>query len=80
MSENIETAVRNICESVGNDKARMMDIVREVQETFGCVSDDAMDLIASQVRTPRVEVESVVTFYAFLSKKQKQNCFPLFLF
>ena len=73
MSENIETAVRNICESVGNDKARMMDIVREVQETFGCVSDDAMDLIASQVRTPRVEVESVVTFYAFLSKKQNGN-------
>jgi len=73
MSENIETAVRNICESVGNDRARMMDIVREVQETFGCVSDDAMDLIASQVRTPRVEVESVVTFYAFLSKKQNGN-------
>ncbi|MBN1448793.1 MAG: NAD(P)H-dependent oxidoreductase subunit E [Bacteroidetes bacterium] len=70
MSENFETAIRSMCEGVGNDKARMMDIVREVQETFGCVSDDAMDLIADQVRTPRVEVESVVTFYAFLSKKQ----------
>ena len=51
--------------------AKLMDIVREVQEAFGGVSDDAMDLIAKQVRTHRVEVESVVSFYAFLSKEQQ---------
>ena len=70
MSENLESVIKTTCEGFGNDKTRMMDIVREVQETFGCVSDDAMDLIAKQVRTHRVEVESMVTFYAFLSKKQ----------
>jgi [NiFe] hydrogenase diaphorase moiety large subunit len=73
MSENLESVIKTTCESFGNDKTRMMDIVREVQETFGCVSDDAMDLIAKQVRTHRVEVESMVTFYAFLSKKQNGN-------
>jgi [NiFe] hydrogenase diaphorase moiety large subunit len=73
MSENLESVIRTICEGFGNDRTRMMDIVREVQETFGCVSDDAMDLIATQVQTHRVEVESVVTFYAFLSKKQNGN-------
>ncbi|MDX9758993.1 MAG: NAD(P)H-dependent oxidoreductase subunit E [Bacteroidota bacterium] len=71
MSENLETVVRAACESFGNDRTRMMDIVRELQESQGCVSDDAMDLIAKQVGTHRVEVESVVSFYAFLSKQKK---------
>ncbi|MCB2205782.1 NAD(P)H-dependent oxidoreductase subunit E [bacterium] len=70
MSENLESVIKTICEGLGNDATRMMDIVREVQETFGSVNDDAMDLIAAQVQTPRVEVESVVSFYAFLTKKQ----------
>lgn len=73
MSDNLKSVVKTICEGFGNDKSRMMDIVREVQENFGGVSDDAMDLIANQVQTPRVEVESVVSFYAFLSKEQHGN-------
>ncbi|PLX33328.1 MAG: NADH:ubiquinone oxidoreductase [Ignavibacteria bacterium] len=73
MSENLESVVKTICEGFSNEKSRMMDIVREVQENFGGVSDDAMDLIAKQVQTPRVEVESVVSFYAFLSKEQHGN-------
>ena len=71
MSDTLETAVKGICEACGNDRARMMDIVRAVQEKFGCVSDEALDLIAAQVGCHRVEVESVVSFYAFLSKQRK---------
>jgi [NiFe] hydrogenase diaphorase moiety large subunit len=71
MSDNFESVITTICEGFGNDKTRMMDIVREVQETLGCVSDEAMELIAARVNTHRVEVESVVSFYAFLSKEQK---------
>ncbi|MCZ7554917.1 MAG: NAD(P)H-dependent oxidoreductase subunit E [Bacteroidia bacterium] len=71
MSENFESVITTICEGFGNDKTRMMDIVREVQETLGCVSDEAMELIAARVNTHRVEVESVVSFYAFLSKEKK---------
>ncbi|MBR9975179.1 MAG: NAD(P)H-dependent oxidoreductase subunit E [Bacteroidetes bacterium] len=73
MSENLERIVTAVCESFGNDRTRMMDIVRELQETQRHISDDAMDLIARQVGTYRVEVESVVSFYTFLSKKQKGN-------
>ena len=71
MSNTLETAVHAICEASGNDRARMMDIVRGVQEKFGCVSDAALDLIAAQVGCHRVEVESVVSFYTFLSKQPK---------
>lgn len=71
MSDNLETVVKTICTGFENDKTRMIDIVRELQECLGHVSDDAMDLIAEQVGTHRVEVESVVSFYAFFSKEQK---------
>jgi [NiFe] hydrogenase diaphorase moiety large subunit len=58
-----------ICRKFGNDRTRMMDIVLEVQARFGCVSHEAMEQIARAVNTHRVEVESLVTFYSFLSVK-----------
>jgi len=73
MSDTLEKAVKQICQDHGNDRSRMMDIVRAVQERFGCVSGEAMDLIAGRVSAHRVEVESVVSFYSFLSSKPKGN-------
>src|SRR5512140_2549385 len=58
-----------ICQRFGNDRTRMMDIALEVQARFGCVSHEAMEQIARAVNTHRVEVESLVTFYSFLSVK-----------
>ncbi len=71
MSETLESAVREITRTYGNDRSRMMDIVEAVQAKFGCVCSEAMDLIAQEVSTHRVEVESVVSFYAFLSEQPK---------
>ena len=71
MSENIESAIKEICQSCGNDRTRMMDIVRAVQQKFGHVGSEAMNHIAKCVNCRRVEVEGIVSFYAFLSKKAK---------
>ncbi|MGA2915566.1 MAG: NAD(P)H-dependent oxidoreductase subunit E [Sedimentisphaerales bacterium] len=71
MSENIQSGIKKICQNCGNDRTKMMDIVRAVQEQFGRVSSEAMNLIAKFVNCRRADVESVVTFYAFLSKKPK---------
>ncbi len=71
MAEKLAQTISSICSENGNDNTRMMDIVRDVQAEFGCVSDEAIDLIAKQVSVPRVEVESTVSFYAFLSKECK---------
>ncbi|HUT78391.1 MAG TPA: NAD(P)H-dependent oxidoreductase subunit E [Polyangia bacterium] len=71
MADNFENTVKAICAEHGNDRGRMMDIVREVQARFGCVSPQAMDVIACAAATHRVEVESVVSFYAFLSNRPK---------
>ncbi|MCF7790517.1 MAG: NAD(P)H-dependent oxidoreductase subunit E [Victivallales bacterium] len=71
--KDLKKEIADICKACGNDRSRLMDIVRDVQEKFGCVSDEAINLIASEVSVHRVEVESVVSFYAFLSKDQKGN-------
>ncbi len=71
MSESLDKTIKEICQSCGHDRTRMMDIVRAVQQKLGCVSSEAMDLIAQEVSVHRVEVESVVSFYAFLSSRPK---------
>ncbi|MGD0265440.1 MAG: NAD(P)H-dependent oxidoreductase subunit E [Candidatus Methylomirabilota bacterium] len=65
--------IREICRTHGNDPTRLMDIARAVQGKHGCVSSQALDLIAQAVGIPRVEVESLVSFYTFLSVKPKGN-------
>jgi len=71
MSDTLPADIKAICAEHGNDRTRMMDIVRAVQAKYGCVSSEAMDLIAETTDVHRVEVESVVSFYAFLSKEPK---------
>jgi [NiFe] hydrogenase diaphorase moiety large subunit len=71
MSEEVKKAISEICRRFGNDRTRMMDIVEGVQGHFGAVTDHMIDSIAQATGCARVEVESVVTFYAFLSKDQK---------
>jgi len=69
MSDSIKATVKEICRDCGNDRSRMMDIVRQVQQRLGCVGSEAMDAIAEAVSCHRVEVESVVSFYAFLTER-----------
>ena len=63
--------VQEICRNCGDAPDRMMEILRTVQSKFGYVGEEAIDAIASAVGVPRVEVESTITFYAFLSKDPK---------
>ena len=71
MSESLKATIQGICKDCGNDRGRMMDIVRAVQAAEGCVSEEAIDLIAKTVDCHRVEVAAVVSFYAFLSTRPK---------
>ena len=67
MKQALATVVEEVCGRFGNDEGRMMDIVIGVQRRLGCVSLEAMEIIARAVDSHRVEVESVVTFYDFLT-------------
>jgi len=68
---SIKSVVTKICNRYGNSRIRLMDIVRDVQQELGHVPREAFELIAKGANTHRVEVESVISFYAFLSDQQK---------
>ncbi len=71
MSTLLETAVKKICKKLDHDPTRLLDVAHAVQVKYRCVSDEAMDVIARELEIPRVTVESLVSFYAFLSKEKK---------
>ncbi len=71
MSAPLATSIKAICRAANNDPARLMDIAIAVQKQLGAVSDAAIDQIANQLEIPRVDVDSLVTFYAFFSKTPK---------
>jgi len=60
--------ITTVCERYGNDRTRLMDIVREVQSELGSVSKEAQITLAERLSCKPVEVESTVSFYAFLTE------------
>lgn len=69
MSANLEPVILRICQVVGNDRTRMMDILRAVQAHCGGIDGAALETIAHATGTHRVEVESAASFYSFLSTR-----------
>jgi len=63
--------IEDICASHGNNRHQLLDIVLEVQKAKGYVSEEDMVSIARCCGTQRVEVEGLISFYAFLSTKPK---------
>lgn len=50
----------------GQDAANLLQILREVQERFGYLPQQAVSHLAAQLDIPRVRIESVASFYSFL--------------
>lgn len=67
MREATEKRIRELCRELGQSGHRVLDAAEGVQREFGCVDSRAMDVIAEEMGVHRVEVEGVVSFYAFLS-------------
>ncbi|MEM5582772.1 NAD(P)H-dependent oxidoreductase subunit E [Roseibium sp. AS2] len=60
-----------ICAAFGNDRHRMLDILREVQDHYHCIAPSIMDMVAEETGLTRIEVEGVASFYSFLSLTRK---------
>lgn len=68
---NCKAFVKKACRDVGNDPARLIDLLHAVQNAFRCVNEEAIDQIACELQIPRVQVDGAVTFYSFFSKESK---------
>ena len=62
-----EADVVAICETYGNDRHRMLDILCDMQNQYRCISPQIMTIVARQTGLTRVAVEGVASFYSFLS-------------
>ena len=60
-----------ICARYDNDPHRMLDILRDVQDRFRCISRETMQTVAAKTGLTQVAVEGVASFYAFLSLEPK---------
>jgi [NiFe] hydrogenase diaphorase moiety large subunit len=69
MNLNYRSGVEGIVSEFGADRSRLLDIVERIQLRFGHVGDDAIQTIATALGIHRVEIEDMVSFYAFFNRE-----------
>ncbi|MBN1436676.1 MAG: NADH-quinone oxidoreductase subunit NuoE [Sedimentisphaerales bacterium] len=67
--EKLMGELKAIVEKHGTDRSALIPILQDVQKCYHTISDFAMQVIADMLGIHPVEVNSVVTFYAFLNEK-----------
>ena len=67
----MDNYVISVCQRYANDRTRLMDILLDIQRDLKGIEPAVMEHIAGQLGITRVEVEGMVTFYAFFSSKIK---------
>ncbi|MDO8896298.1 MAG: NAD(P)H-dependent oxidoreductase subunit E [Bacteroidales bacterium] len=67
----MKNIVKQIIENYGTDKNRLMDILIDIQEQFGYISREAIELMAHMLGLSQVDVEQTITFYHFFSLKPR---------
>jgi [NiFe] hydrogenase diaphorase moiety large subunit len=71
MTPDDAAAVATIVADFAADRSRLLDIVEAVQRRSGYVSDDAVRAIAAGLRIHAVEVEDMISFYAFFDRQPR---------
>jgi [NiFe] hydrogenase diaphorase moiety large subunit len=71
MNSNRAETISDIIKAYGAERSRLMDIALAVQHRFGHISRDSVTIIAAQLGIHPVEVEDMVSFYAFLDQEPR---------
>lgn len=66
---NIENSVKEIVGKYGNNSARLMDILIDVQNELRHIPCEAVSAIAKALKLSKVDVEQTLSFYHFFSCK-----------
>ncbi len=69
--KGISAVVYRSCKAFNHDRTRILDILRKVQTSLGCISGETMEMLAEELSSHRVEIEGLVSFYSFFSEKPK---------
>ncbi|MCD4775268.1 MAG: NAD(P)H-dependent oxidoreductase subunit E [Candidatus Aegiribacteria sp.] len=69
MSANTLASVEEIVGKYDRNRSQLMNIVRDVQDEMGYISEQALQSIAGELGIHRVEVQDMVSFYHLLSRR-----------
>ncbi|HEK84881.1 MAG TPA: hypothetical protein ENO29_00790 [Candidatus Aminicenantes bacterium] len=61
--------IRKILQKYKRDRTRLIDILKDIQESEGSITQQAIELVAKHLKISRAEIEGVITFYHFLSDR-----------
>lgn len=67
----MESKLKAITAKYNGDRTRLMDILLEVKDEFGCISPDAVKVLADLLKMSAVDVEQTISFYHFFSMTPK---------
>ena len=67
----MRAAIRDIVQRHLGERRQLLAVLREVQQQFRAVSDEAVTIVAEEMDLPRVHVEGTATFYHFLSREHR---------
>jgi len=65
----VSVSVASILEKYNKDKTRLMDILLDIQTTFGYISAEAVSEIAECCKISSVDVQQTISFYHFFTQK-----------
>jgi [NiFe] hydrogenase diaphorase moiety large subunit len=71
MNENRTDSIKDIVQRFQADRTRLMDIALAVQHRFGHISKDSVKAISAGLGIHPVEIEDMVSFYAFLDQEPR---------
>ena len=66
---SIGEVIGKVIKKHGRDRTRMIDILHDVQSELGCIPDEAVARIADSMGVSKVDVDGIVSFYHFFSRK-----------
>jgi [NiFe] hydrogenase diaphorase moiety large subunit len=65
----MENTVKQIAQKYGNDRTRLMDILIDIQEQFGYIAGEAIQLLSELLGMSQVDITQTITFYHFFTLK-----------
>lgn len=74
VSDDLETAVRAICQRHGRRPDALLEILHELQHERGYVPKAAVQPIADELNLGRAEVHGVITFYHDFRQEPAGRC------
>lgn len=63
--------IRDIVQRHLGERRQLLGVLREIQQRFRAVSDEAISIVVEEMDLPRVHVQGTASFYHFLSREHR---------